>query len=118
MQCFGILHFPLGKLQHLLSQALLALLQQQLIFRTTGNQVCQQRIGLLALFFQFRLGLIQAYLGLLQLCFLPLKLIFCLSNRIGSLIQFIQPLLVRLGNFLDHVQTVQKIRKAVGFEQH
>ena len=63
--------------------------------------------------FQLQLGTHLLQTGLIRRQLIPGRL-----HLLGDFDHFIQPALIRCGDFPDHVHTVQKIRKGMGPEEH
>ena len=104
----------------LLERFVCIVLQFQQVFQLviTGVQLQQDGIGLRAFDFQLQLDQVQLGTGGFQFS------LFCIQSCLGlfhsprCFPHFLQTALVSLGDLLDHLQTVQQVREAIGLEQN
>ena len=107
----------LGNLLHQLILLCLGIIQQKLEFLLLHRKAAKKLVGFRPLDLQLRLAFLKLDLGQTQLGQLLLHLISCYGNLLGNLLNFVDPLLIRSRNLIDHFQPVQKIRKAVCLKQ-
>ena len=82
------------------------------------DQFAQKLLGLRLFFIQNGLGSIQFFPGAFQF-FLFRRQVFLGSRHFfGGFAHFLQAALVSCGDFFDHAQPIQKIRKTIGLKQH